>query len=208
VSLLFKLRGAEPSAKLSIMERVATIVHPHVEPWEFDALQFNAGWSMDIELIAGEAVVVSPEGGASSAARGELYLALRRWQEETTDEGLVLQDVFVAFPDGSRPAPDISWWTAHQRPPVSTGAMQTVPDLVVEVISPSTRANDEGIKRELYMHSGVHELWLVDPDARTIAGVCPDAGDKLLREGESLTSDLLPGFSVPVARVFRSQPPR
>jgi Uma2 family endonuclease len=129
------------------MDRMATVVHPHVEPWEFDALQFNAGWSMGIELIVGEAVVVSPEGGASSAARGELYVALRRWQQDTAEEGLVLQDVFVAFPDGSRPAPDISWWSGERRPPVSAGAMQSVPDLVVEVLSPSTRANDEGIKR-------------------------------------------------------------
>jgi hypothetical protein len=41
---------------------MATVVHPHLETWEFDALQFNAGWSMDIELIAGEAVVVPPLG--------------------------------------------------------------------------------------------------------------------------------------------------
>jgi Uma2 family endonuclease len=185
------------------MDRVATVVHPHVEPWEFDALQFNAGWSMDIELIVGEAVVVSPEGGASSAARGELYVALRRWQEDTGDEGLFLQDVFVAFPDGSRPAPDISWWSAARRAPVSSGAMESVPDLVVEVLSPSTRANDEGIKRELYMDSGVRQLWLVDPDAHTITRVSPDAPDELITDGESLRSELLPGFALDLAGVFR-----
>lgn len=165
---------------------------------------------MDIELIVGEAVVVSPEGGASSAARGELYVALRRWQEETGDEGLVLQDVFVAFPDGSRPAPDISWWRGERRPPVSAGAIESVPDLVVEVLSPSTRANDEGVKRELYMSSGVHELYLVDPDARTITRVLADPGrsvdagqDHVLGEGDSLRSDLLPGFALELTRVFR-----
>jgi Uma2 family endonuclease len=192
------------------MDRVATIVHPHVEPWEFEALQDNAGWSMGIELIAGEAVVVTPEGGASSAARGELHVALRRWQEDTGDEGLVLQDVFVAFPEGSRPAPDISWWSAERRSPVSRGAMQSIPDLVVEVLSPSTRANDLGVKRELYMDSGVSELWLVDPDASTITRVLADPGrsvdagqDEVLGQGDSLRSDLLPGFTLQLARVFR-----
>ncbi len=195
--------GSSSTLQSSIMGPVATVVHPHVEPGEFDALQENAGWSLDVELIAGEAVLVPPEGGTSSAARGELHVALRRWQEDTSDEGLVLQDVFVAFPDGSRPAPDISWWSAERRSAVSRGAMQSIPDLVVEVLSPSTRANDEGIKRELYMDSGVSELWLVDPDARTIIQVRPDAPDQVFSEGENLSSELLSGFTLELARVFR-----
>jgi Uma2 family endonuclease len=182
---------------------VATVVHPHVETWEYESLQENTGWSMDVELIAGEAVLVLPLGPPASSAQGELYAALHRWQEQTGDGGLLMIEVFVAFPDGSRVGPDISWWSAERRPPMSRGAMQSVPDLVVEVLSPSTRANDEGAKRDLYMRSGVRELWLVDPDARTITRVRPDAADEVLGEGESLRSDLLGGFRLDLARVFR-----
>jgi Uma2 family endonuclease len=182
---------------------MATVVHPHVEPWEFDALQFNAGWNMDVELIAGEAVLVPPLGELASSAQGDLYVALRRWQDDAGDSGLILQDVFVALPDGSRPAPDISWWSGERRPQVSRGAMQTVPDLVVEVLSPSTRANDEGVKRDLYMRTGVRELWLVDPEARTVTRVRPGASpDEVLGEGSTLTSDLLEGFTMEVPRIF------
>jgi Uma2 family endonuclease len=182
---------------------MASVVHPHVETDEFEMLQENAGWSMDIELIAGEAVLVPPLGGPASSAQGELYVALHRWQEVTGGEGLLLQDVFVAFPDGSRPAPDIAWWSAEHRPPVVRGAMQRIPDLVIEVLSPSTRANDLGVKRDLYMHSGVGELWLVDPHARTITRVRPEsASDEVLGEGETLRSELLDEFAFDVARVF------
>jgi Uma2 family endonuclease len=187
---------------------MATVVHPHVEPWEFEVLQENADWSMDIELLAGEAVLVPLIGDRASSTQGELYLALRHWQEETADEGVVLQDVFVALPGASRPAPDISWWSAERHPSTPPGALQSgirqsVPDLVVEVLSPSTRANDLGVKRELYMRSGVRELWLVDPDARTVTRVRPDESpDEMLDEGSILTSELLEGFALKIARIF------
>lgn len=187
---------------------MATVVHPHVETWEFEALQEDKGWSMDIELLAGEAVLVPPVGDRASSTRGELYLALRHWQENTADEGVVLQDVFVALPGGNRPAPDISWWSAERRPSEPPGTLQwgirqSIPDLVVEVLSPSTRINDEGFKRDLYMGSGVRELWLVDPDARTVTRVRPDAApDEVFGEAATLRSELLEGFGLDVARIF------
>lgn len=156
-----------------------------------------------MELIAGEAVIVPPIGGSASSIGGELYLALRRWQEDIDEEGLFLQDVFVAFPAGSRPAPDISYWSANRRPPVERGAVQSVPDLIIEVLSPSTRANDEGAKREIYMSSGVRELWLVDPDAHTVTRVRPDGtADEALGEEATLHSELLPGFALEISRIF------
>ena len=73
------------------------------------------------------------------------------------------------------------------------------------MLSPSTRANDLGVKREMYMRAGVRELWLVDPDARTItlvpSGADADA-DEVLGDGDALHTELLDGFALDVARVF------
>ncbi|HTU79838.1 MAG TPA: Uma2 family endonuclease [Solirubrobacteraceae bacterium] len=185
---------------------MSTVVHPHVDIDEFEALQENALWTLGMELIDGEAVVMPPIGQEASSAQGELHLALRRWQEDAEVEGVLLQDVFVALPGENRPAPDISWWSAEHLPPpplrVLDRAKRRIPDLVVEVLSPSTRANGLGAKRELYMRSGVPELWLVDPDARTVTRVRPGADDEVLGDGESLTSELLDGFALEVARIF------
>ena len=46
--------------------------------------------------------------------------------------------------------------------------VQGAPDLVVEILSPSTAARDRTLKRSLYARHGVREFWLVDPKEGTI----------------------------------------
>lgn len=178
------------------------VEHPRVEPWEYIGLQADAGWCLPIEFIHGEAVMMPPIGDTASAVQGALFFALRGWQERVADRGVLRQDVFVAFPDSEHLAPDICWWSAGRRSPVVQGEVDVIPDLVVEVLSPSTRANDLGPKREVYMRSGVRELWLADPDARTVTRVRTGADDELLGAGAVLRSELLDGFAVDLARVF------
>lgn len=182
---------------------MATIAHPHIDAPEYLALQARSGWRLDVELIDGEAVVMPPAGGWAASLQGELFVALRYWQQQSADGGLLLQDVFVAMPDGQYLAPDIAWWSAPRRPPLAQGAMESVPDLVVEVLSPVTRANDLGVKRDLYIDSGVRELWLADPDSRTITTVRPATdGPTVIGESGELRSELLAGFALDLARVF------
>ena len=80
------------------------------------------------------------------------------------------------------------------------------PDLVVEVLSPSTRLHDTLTKRALYERAGVREYWLVDPDARTIELLGLVDGSFRSRgvfAGETaLASALLPAAPFPAAGVF------
>jgi Uma2 family endonuclease len=186
-----------------IIRTVATVAHPHIASPEYLALQTRAGWRLDVELIDGEAIVMPPTGGSAASLQGGLFLWLSHWQERTGDGGLLLQDVFVAMPHGQYLAPDIAWWSASRCPPVPDGAMESVPDLVVEVLSPATRANDLGVKRELYVDSGVRELWLADPGSRTVTCVQEGvAGEIAIGEGGTLRSELLDGFELDLARLF------
>jgi Uma2 family endonuclease len=185
------------------MRTVATVAHPRIESPEYLALQARAGWRLDVELIDGEAVVMPPTGGWAASVQGKLFLALSRWQERAEDGGLLLQDVFVAMPRDQYLAPDIAWWRAPRRPPLSEGAMESVPDLVVEVLSPATRANDLGVKRDLYLASGVSELWLADPGSRTLTSVRAGVeGSVVTGEAGTLHSELLDGFALDLTELF------
>lgn len=42
------------------------------------------------------------------------------------------------------------------------------PDMVVEVLSPSTQRQDRLVKLKLYQKAGVREYWIVDPDSKTV----------------------------------------
>lgn len=149
---------------------------------------------MAVELIDGEAVVMPPSGAGAASVQGELFFALRSWQEHEADDGLLLQDVFVELPGPQFLAPDIAWWSAARRPAIRVGAIDVVPELVVEVLSPATRMNDVGVKRNYYLQVGVRELWLADPGTKTLVRARPESSDEELAAADTLTSALLPGF--------------
>jgi Uma2 family endonuclease len=183
---------------------VASVTHPRLAPWEYAALQADAGWTMRAELIDGEPVVIPPTGGHAARAQLEVVYALRAWQERTGNRGLLLPDVFIELPDGSYPAPDIAWWSADRAPSVGVGAIASVPDLIVEILSPGTEENDRGPKRAAYAAARVRELWLVDPGAHivTIYRDAQLAVPVVLDGADEVTSDLLPGFSARVAELL------
>ncbi|MBE2316591.1 Uma2 family endonuclease [Solirubrobacter sp. CPCC 204708] len=177
---------------------MASVTHPSSSAAEFAAVMERSGWRAPMELIAGEVVYIAPSGGSVSVAQTAVALGLGRWQGNRP--GRLLSDVFVQIGDGFL-APDVAWWDAGREPEIVTGALETVPDVVIEVLSPKTRDNDLGPKREQYVAAGVRELWLIDPAERQVLVVTPD-GERRLTADDTLTSPSFPGFAMRVAALF------
>jgi Uma2 family endonuclease len=104
--------------------------------------------------------------------------------------------------------PDVLFVVEARRAIMGYHCVEAAPDLVVEVLSPSTRADDlpGGRKWNIYERYGVPHYWIVDVDTRTIAlyewrdGRCGQP--VVLRPGDVLTSPLLPGHSRAVSDIF------
>jgi Uma2 family endonuclease len=84
--------------------------------------------------------------------------------------------------------------------------IEGAPDLVVEVLSPSTTAFDRATKRPIYAEAGVSEFWLIDPQAKTLEVLKLQGKkyfvDATLAGDQILTSDLFPGWQLPLRDLF------
>ncbi len=77
--------------------------------------------------------------------------------------------------------PDIAGWRRERLPSLpKTAWIETPPDWVCEVISPSTEYYDRGVKRDIYAAAGVLHLWLVNPVLRQLEAFQLTAGKWLL----------------------------
>jgi Uma2 family endonuclease len=104
--------------------------------------------------------------------------------------------------------PDLIFVSAARGELLTEAHATGAPDLVVEVLSPSTRWRDEQAKRDLYEARGVAEYWLVDPEAETVKVLRREGGrfgrPRLvsLRDGDVLDSAAVSGLELPLATVF------
>ncbi|CAN5894359.1 Uma2 family endonuclease [soil metagenome] len=81
--------------------------------------------------------------------------------------------------------------------------IEGVPILAVEILSPSDKHEEVLDKIEVYLEVGVALVWIVDPDLRTVTVHRPDAEPELFNATQEILAEPhLPGFRVPVAKLF------
>ena len=161
------------------------------------------------ELINGEFILVSAPNTAHQIASMGFSLELGGFVRDC-ELGWVFHaptEVVLADPEGINIVqPDIIFVSGARERIITRANIQGAPDLIVEILSPSTGRLDRTTKRDLYARHGVKEYWISDPEARTVVVMS-------LRDGEyetvgeygvedTLTSPTLEGFSVGLDRVF------
>jgi len=161
------------------------------------------------ELIDGEHYVTPSPNTRHQRISGRLYLLIGNWLQEHPVGQLFYAPFDVVFSNIDVVEPDLLYMSNERAAEVLTEEhVRGVPELVIEIASPGTRRRDETLKRRLYERSGVTEYWVVDPDVDVVRAY-RRSGEGFGRPvqlsaeaGDVMTTALLPGLEIPLARVF------
>jgi Uma2 family endonuclease len=160
------------------------------------------------EFINGEVVLHSPVKLEHNAATKNLLQLLNAYVESRGLGYVGYEKILVSLTRNDY-EPDIAFWKADTARAFNPKQMRfPAPDLVVEVLSPSTEAADRATKFDDYAAHGVSEYWIIDPDAQTVEQYAARAGRYELmikaRTG-TLASLAVPGFEIPIRAIFDRQ---
>jgi Uma2 family endonuclease len=176
----------------------------------YDDLEYFPDDRKRREIIDGELYVTPSPSLRHQVLVGRLYMATASYLAGRPEIGRVfVSPLDVVLSPHDVVEPDLLFVGSDQLEVLTVTNVQGPPALVVEVLSPSTRKTDEQIKRRLFSRVGVREYWLVDPELDLIK-VFRRGGDGSFRrvaeltaeDVDSLTSPLLPGFSLPLSDLF------
>jgi Uma2 family endonuclease len=199
---------AEPALPLATLEDAQG--WPAQGEWTYENYLRLPDDGQRYEVIRGVLYVAASPTFPHQFAHTKLFLRLGNFIEER-DLGLLLSAPFdVILPEGiATPVePDMLFIRKDDLPDWNAKNFEGVPDLIVEILSPSSRAYDRKIKLAAYRDAGVPEFWLVDPRLREVVvyGFGED-GKRYVevdRGGveDEVKSRVLPGFGVKVGELF------
>lgn len=163
------------------------------------------------ELIGGEIFVTPSPVIRHQRLATRLAASLFNHLEAHRDQG----EVFIARLDVVMTPydvvePDLLVVLGDQQDILNDKNVRGAPGLVVEILSPSTRKRDQTLKRQLFDREGVREYWMVDPDRNRVTvhrraadGSFPLATTLDAGRGDTLSTPLLPGWSLSLDQLFR-----
>jgi Uma2 family endonuclease len=119
------------------------------------------------EVIDGEVCTTPSPGPPHQLVAGNLFVALRSYVK-THALGQVIWDIDLLFVSGQYLRPDMLFVPKDRLDGVTDRGVESVPGLVVEVLSPHSRHIDRVRKPPRYRDFGVPEYWVVDPVERAV----------------------------------------
>ncbi len=121
------------------------------------------------EAIGGDLYVTPAPKVHHQRVSRQLVLALHRLLGEAGHGEVLFAPLGVEFPaTGEGVQPDIIFVSSGHRGIIAEDWIRGAPDLVVEILSPTTASRDRGVKLKLYERQGVAEYWIVDSDAAAV----------------------------------------
>lgn len=130
---------------------------------EFRQIEFDENDTAYYELINGEIVKKSAPSPQHQRLSRNLFRKLDKIINENHLGELFYAPIDVFLDQYCVPQPDLVFVSTVNLPQITKHGIECVPDLVVEVISPSSVIRDRIEKKNIYERFGVKEFWLIDP---------------------------------------------
>jgi Uma2 family endonuclease len=161
------------------------------------------------EEIDGQRVELPPMSVFANWIAGQLVGRLFMWAQEHGRGHAVMEILFrLPLPENRNRRPDVAFvsyerWPKGRPIPAEGNAWDVVPELAVEVVSPSDLAEELDTKIDEYFRAGVRQVWVVyprRPGVLVFDSLTQVRG--LTREHTLEGGDVLPGFRLEVAELF------
>jgi len=159
------------------------------------------------ELVRGVVITMPPPSFVHGIVQVNVCFALKTYAKKTHSGRVTVESGVITEerPDTVR-GPDVAFWSFKRLPAdqVPTVYANVPADLCVEVISPGNTREKMNRKVREYFARGVLQVWVVDPDSRTVTIYQQPGEGRVLWDESTITAeDILPGFSCPIAEFFQ-----
>ena len=158
------------------------------------------------ELLDGELVMVPSPTWPHQRTEMKLGIRLGGFVERHELGETATAPLDVVLSDTDVVQPDLLFISRERTHIIGHDAIHGAPDLVVEILSPSTARRDLTFKRRLYAKHGVKEYWQVNIDERRVTVLSLGDSDyevvAVYGSGETLTSPTLQGFALAIDEIF------
>ncbi len=157
------------------------------------------------EILDGDLYVTPSPTARHQKISRNLFLSLAQHVQTHGLGEVFYAPLDVILAEDSIAQPDILF-ISNERLPIVRDWVHGAPDLVIEILSPGTRERDRTLKRHLYARHGVRELWLVDPETKTVEVHSLDPATETVprtfSERDILASDALPALRLPLKPIW------
>lgn len=158
------------------------------------------------ELIGGELIMVPGPNMPHQGNQSKLGWRMAAFAERRSLGTVFFSDTDVVLSDTEVVKPDLLFISKEREDIIAYENIQGAPDLVVEILSPSTSRRDWNEKRELYAKRGVKEYLVMDPSNKIVWRLELKDGsleiEETYYEGDTIESSVLKGFAVAVNDIF------
>lgn len=160
------------------------------------------------QVIEGDLVMSPSPNTFHQIVTGRIYSQILRFLERHPlgEVFIAPLDIFLGETDVYQP--DVMFVSNARRSIITDHGLEGAPDLVIEILSTTTARLDRGAKRKIYARTGVQELWLIDPETKSMAVYRLDEDAETpaatLSANAVFETRLLPGLKFETTAIFKS----